>query len=114
MIYAPEAPDCETLRVPVIKVFDGDGFLTRIPIPHRGIGIETGVRLGFIDVPELEQPGGHEARDFLTEQINGRWVDLVVLIRRPAGRHSMSLRPSSRMLRIRSLGLGISCFQCRN
>jgi endonuclease YncB( thermonuclease family) len=85
LIYAPEAPDTETLRVPVIRVFDGDGFLTRISIPNRDIEIETGVRLGFIDAPELEQPGGHEARDFLSDQIHGRWVDLIVLMKMDTG-----------------------------
>jgi len=86
LLYAPEAPDCETVRVPVVRVFDGDGFLTRIPIPQRGIEIETGVRLGFIDAPELEQPGGYEARDFLSDQISGRWVDLIVLMKTDTGR----------------------------
>jgi micrococcal nuclease len=71
--------------VPVIRVFDGDGFLTRIPIPNRGIEIEAGVRLGFIDAPELEQPGGQEAREFLCNQINERWVDLVVLMKMDTG-----------------------------
>ena len=26
MLIVPEDPDCETIRVPVLKVYDGDGF----------------------------------------------------------------------------------------
>jgi len=81
LLFALEEPDSETLRVPVLRVFDGDGFLTRISIPQRGIEVETAVRLGFIDAPELDQPGGHEARDFLSDQISGQWLDLVVLLK---------------------------------
>lgn len=86
LLFAPEEPEDDTLRVPVVKVFDGDGFLTRIPIPKRGIEIEVAVRFGFIDAPELEQPGGHEARDFLNQQVRGEWLDLVVLLKMDTGR----------------------------
>ena len=65
MLIAPEDPGSETIRVPVLKVFDGDGFLTRIDNPRRGASLEVTIRLGFIDAPEMEQPGGIEARDFL-------------------------------------------------
>lgn len=86
MLYAPEEPADETLRVPVLRVFDGDGFLTRIVVPGRGVEIETAVRFGFIDAPELGQPGGYEARDFLTNLIGGRWVDLGILLKMDTGR----------------------------
>lgn len=56
MLYALEEPNTETLRVPVIKVFDGDGFLTRIRARSREV--EATVRFGFIDAPEIGQPGG--------------------------------------------------------
>jgi endonuclease YncB( thermonuclease family) len=67
-------------------VFDGDGFLTRIPIPGRKLEVETAVRFGFIDAPELRQPGGYEAKEFLTELIDGQWLDLVILLKMDTGR----------------------------
>ncbi len=85
MLFAPEEPGTETVRVPVLKVFDGDGFLTRLPAP-RGLEVETTVRFGFIDAPEMEQPGGREAKDFLSGLINGQWLDLVLLIKMDTGR----------------------------
>jgi endonuclease YncB( thermonuclease family) len=67
-------------------VFDGDGFLTRIAVPGHGLEIETAVRFGFIDSPELGQPGGHEAKNFLTKLIDGQWLDLVILLKMDTGR----------------------------
>ena len=86
MLIAPEEPGDDTVRVPVLRVFDGDGFLTRIGVPGRGLEIETAVRFGFIDAPELGQPGGYDARDFLTRLIGGRWVDLGILLKMDTGR----------------------------
>jgi endonuclease YncB( thermonuclease family) len=83
MLYAPEEPDTDTLRVPVLRVFDGDGFLTRIPVRNREF--EVAVRLGFIDAPEIGQPGGTEARDFLAQIIGGQWVDLAILMKMDTG-----------------------------
>lgn len=85
MLFVPEEPQTETLRVPVLKVFDGDGFLTRIPIPQRGLEFETTVRFGFVDAPEMEQPGGREARDFLADLISGQWLELVILMKMDTG-----------------------------
>lgn len=85
MLIVPEEPGDDTLRVPVLRVFDGDGFLTRIVVPGRGVEVEAAVRFGFIDAPELGQPGGHEARDFLTNLIGGRWVDLGILLKMDTG-----------------------------
>ena len=85
MLFAPEEPETETLRVPVLRVFDGDGFLTRIPVPRRGLEMEATVRFGFIDAPEMGQPGGHEARDFLSDLISGKWLDLVLLMKMDTG-----------------------------
>jgi endonuclease YncB( thermonuclease family) len=84
VLVAPEEPEGETLSVPVLKVFDGDGFLTRIFVPNRG-DVEFGVRLGFIDAPELGQFGGNEARDFLCAQIDRQWVHLAVLTKMDTG-----------------------------
>jgi endonuclease YncB( thermonuclease family) len=68
------APSGDAIEVPVLKVFDGDGFLTKIA------DIEIAVRFGFIDAPELEQPGGCDAREFLTALIGGRnvWIDILL------------------------------------
>lgn len=85
MLIVPEDPGCETIRVPVLKVYDGDGFLTRIENPQRGTSLEVTIRLGFIDAPEMEQPGGEQARDFLQSLIGGRWVDLVILMKMDTG-----------------------------
>lgn len=85
MLIAPEDPGSETIRVPVLKVFDGDGLLTRIDNPRRGASLEVTIRLGFIDAPGMEQPGGIEARDFLKSLIGGRHVDLAVLMKMDTG-----------------------------
>ena len=85
MIFAPEEPDCETLRAKVLKVLDGDGFLARASIPPRGNEVEISVRCGFIDAPEMQQAGGHEAREFLDQQIGGQWLDLGLLIKMDTG-----------------------------
>ena len=70
-IIAPDKPSPDAVEVPVLKVFDGDGFLTRIRGRQRADSscdqseVEVSVRFGFVDAPELEQPGGIEAKDFL-------------------------------------------------
>ena len=86
MLIVPEYPQCETLSVPVIKVFDGDGFLTRIIDPVRRMPIEASVRFGFIDAPEMGQPGGQEAKDFLSSLIADRWLDIVILTKSDTGK----------------------------
>jgi endonuclease YncB( thermonuclease family) len=65
-------------------VFDGDGFLTRIQL-GRDREVETAVRFGFIDAPEMGQPGGPEARDFLNHLIADQWLDLVILMKMDTG-----------------------------
>jgi len=89
---ALEDPGADTIKAPVLKVFDGDGFLARIRTsefsgnPADNSEFEATVRFGFIDAPELEQPGGVEAKEFLSSLIGGRWVDLVVLTKMDTGR----------------------------
>lgn len=85
MLIVPEDPGPDTIRVPVLKVFDGDGFLTRIENPRRGTSFEATIRLGFIDAPEMEQPGGEQARNFLQSLIGGKWVDLAILMKLDTG-----------------------------
>ena len=57
-----------------MKVFDGDGFLTRVALPGTRKELEVAVRFGFIDAPELSQPGGREAQQFLSRLIGKQWV----------------------------------------
>jgi hypothetical protein len=48
------------IEVPVLKVFDGDGFRTKIALrqltgnPNDPLEVDA-IRFGFIDAPELEQ-----------------------------------------------------------
>ena len=81
MISSYEEPDGETLSAQVLRVFDGDGFLAGIPHPERRTAVEVSVRCGFIDSPEMEQPGGKEAKAFLSSLIADRWVELAILIK---------------------------------
>jgi micrococcal nuclease len=91
VIIVPEHPGTDTIKVSVLKVFDGDGFLTRIRAfevtgnPRDQEEFEVPVRFGFIDAPELGQPGGREAKDFLTSLIGGKWVELVILTKMDTG-----------------------------
>jgi len=92
VIIVPENPGRDTIGARVLKVFDGDGFLTRIKTysltgnQRDQAELETTVRFGFIDAPELEQPGGHEAKEFLTSLIDDKWVELVILTKMDTGR----------------------------
>jgi endonuclease YncB( thermonuclease family) len=80
-----EAASPTAIEVPVLKVFDGDGFRTKIALrqltgnPNDPAEVDA-IRFGFIDAPELEQRGGREARDFLTALIGGRnvWIDILL------------------------------------
>jgi endonuclease YncB( thermonuclease family) len=85
MLIAPEDPGTVTIRVPVLKVFDGDGFLTHMENPQRGTSFDVPIRFGFIDAPEMEQPGGNQAKEFLHSLIGGKWVDLVILTKMDTG-----------------------------
>ncbi len=85
-LVVPERPDGETLCVPVLKVYDGDGFLTEFFNPRSGARIEVAIRFGFIDAPETDQPGGPQARDFLISLIGSERVDIAPLIKMDTGR----------------------------
>lgn len=85
MLIVPEEPDGETLPVSVVKVFDGDGFLAKVALPRRGTEFELAVRMGFIDAPEMGQPGGKEAHEFLCNIIGGKRLDLIILTKMDTG-----------------------------
>jgi endonuclease YncB( thermonuclease family) len=92
LLIALEEPSPFAVEVPVLKVFDGDGFLTQLKSsgltnsPSDHSMVELVVRFGFIDAPELEQPGGLEAKDFLTNLIGGRTVWIDILTKMDTGR----------------------------
>ena len=83
---SPEEASPFAIEVPVLKVFDGDGFRTKIALcqltgnPKHHTEKEAIIRCGFIDAPELEQRGGCEAKEFLTALIGGRkvWIDILM------------------------------------
>jgi len=85
MLIAFEEPCTETIRAPVLKVFDGDGFKTMLWNSQLNQACEVVVRLGFTDAPELEQAGGKESKAFLTSLIADRWVELAVLLKMDTG-----------------------------
>jgi endonuclease YncB( thermonuclease family) len=85
VIIAPESPGTDTLKVPVLEVFDGDGFLTRLVDPQRNLEFDVVIGFGFTDAPEIEQPGGKEAKDFLVSLIRDQWIDLVILTKSDTG-----------------------------
>lgn len=90
-LTAPARPEPGAIEVPVLKVFDGDGFLTRIRPSGAQDDLfgprerEVAVRFGFIDAPEMDQPGGIEASNFLEALIGGRNVWLNVLVKMDTG-----------------------------
>ncbi len=88
---APKTPEAATIEVPVQKVFDGGGFLTKVKTyeltrnPKDNSELEASIRFGFIDAPELGQPGGYEAKSFLSSLITNQWLKLVVLTKMDTG-----------------------------
>jgi micrococcal nuclease len=92
ILIVPARPSPGAISVPVLKIFDGDGFLTRLTPPDAendlfgNTEIEVVARFGSIDAPELEQPGGHEARAFLASLIGGREVIIDILMKSDTGR----------------------------
>ena len=52
----------------VLSIHDGDTMTLRIDMGRR-IHIVDSIRLYRINAPELSQPGGKEARDFLRESV---------------------------------------------
>jgi len=88
-LIALEAASPDAIEVPVLKVFDGDGFLTRIRPDTDDLfersETEIAVRFGFIDAPELGQPGGVEAREFLLSLIGDQTVFLAILTKMDTG-----------------------------
>ena len=83
---SPEEASPFVIEVPVLKVFDGDGFLTKIVHPRHHTEKEVPVRCAFIDAPELEQRGGCKARQFLTALIGGRKVGLDIRMKMDTGK----------------------------
>ncbi len=76
-----------------MKVVDGDGFIALVPA--RDLGGETNdarifpihFRLGFVDAPEIDQPGGRQAMKFLIEKIERKHVYLEILFKQDTGKY---------------------------
>ena len=84
----PAGPD-EILKAAVRKVFDGDGFLANVWHPYRQAWVErVPFRFAFIDAPEMEQPFGPEARDYLAGLIANKELRLD-----PVGKESTGYMP---------------------
>lgn len=93
MIIVPGDPNPETLdealKAAVVKVFDGDGFLANVWNPVREVWVErVPFRFAFIDAPEMEQPFGHESKNFLHSLIARKSLRLV-----PIGKESTDYTP---------------------
>lgn len=93
MIIVPDDPGPagidEALKAVVRKVFDGDGFLANVWHPYREAWVErVPFRFAFIDAPEMAQPFGPEARDFLVGLIANKELRLD-----PVGKESTGYMP---------------------
>lgn len=81
MIIVPDRPNLEapegSLTAVVRKVFDGDGFLASVWHPIKQGWVErVPFRFAFIDAPEMEQPYGPEAKDYLVRLIGEKSLHL--------------------------------------
>ena len=83
------AAECHASKVvtwygKVLEVTDGDTIIVdkrQNKIRGRVLWIDGGtVELGTIDAPELDQPGGHEAKAFLKECILGKTIVAMELL----------------------------------
>lgn len=104
MIIAPDQPEeaseDEVYTAVVTKVFDGDGFLAKLWNPYAHVWIErVPFRFAFIDAPEMEQPGGPEARDVLSRLILGKTLRLD-----PIGKESTGYKPIDPYRRVLCMG----------
>lgn len=93
MIIVPdhpgEASPFEYFKAKVTRVFDGDGFMAHVWNPMRNAwGGDVPFRFAFIDAPEMGQPGGQEAADFLSALILGETLRLD-----PIGKESSGYLP---------------------
>lgn len=87
-IIAPDAPepDVEMLEAKGIRAFDGDGFLAKVWHSARGQWINPiPFRFAFIDAPEIQQPFGPEAKEFLHELIAGKSLRLMPRLKQSSG-----------------------------
>jgi endonuclease YncB( thermonuclease family) len=92
-IIVPDDPGSrsleEMLEARVLKVFDGDGFLADVwhPVQAKWIS-RVPFRFAFIDAPEMGQPLGTEAMEFLHRSIAGKTLKLD-----PIGKESTGYLP---------------------
>lgn len=81
MIIVPDDPrpefNDECIQAEIGRVFDGDGFLARVQNSKDGRwSADLSFRFAFIDAPEIEQPYGPEAGEFLAGLISNKMLRL--------------------------------------
>ncbi len=81
LVGCASAPDPEFLPYLVFDVVDGDTITVEDPW-----GLRTRVRLRDTDAPELDEPGGREAKAALEEELQGRRVRMISYARDRYGR----------------------------
>lgn len=104
MIIVPDDPGTasplECFKANVIKVFDGDGFMADVWHPIRNAWVRgVSFRFAFIDAPEIGQPDGEEAKDFLASLIVGKTLRLD-----PIGKESSGYMPIDSYKRMLCMG----------
>lgn len=112
MIIVPDQPNLEApdgaLTAVVRKVFDGDGFLASVWHPIRQGWVEHVLfRFAFIDAPEMEQPFGREARDYLLNLIGEKSLHLDLI-----GKESKSYLPVDAYKRLLCMGFLSEQMEC--
>jgi len=104
MIIVPDDPGADSpleyLKASVTRVFDGDGFMADVWNPMRNAWV-SGIpfRFAFIDAPEMGQPAGEDARDFLAALILGKTLRLD-----PIGKESSGYLPVDSYKRLLCMG----------
>ena len=75
------AAEEQSLDALVLEVIDGDTVRVLIRLGD-GLQRVDKVRLAAIDTPEMKEPGGPEAKEYVTRMIGGKNVSLVVRLTR--------------------------------
>lgn len=75
---SPHKQITEDFTAEVVKVHDGDTITVR----WSDRDFDFPIRLADINAPELNQPGGHEARSWLEKRILNETIDIILSERR--------------------------------
>lgn len=101
MIIVPDAAALtDSITAKVVKVFDGDGFLATLWHPIRCEWVSRiPFRFAFIDAPEMAQPLGLEARNFLENLILKKSLQVTLI-----GKESNGYMPIDQYKRMLCMG----------